>query len=513
MLVLPGHGEVPEDQRPDEHVVDREALLDQVARRSTPPPPGSPNTSSDEQPEREPDRDPARADSIAARRKLDDLGLAVQDEEVDEQQRAEEREERQPSPGRDVELAPRAASTSATNIGPTYPWAAGYPRSPRAPEEAQMAELDVTPARIDGGDVVGDRGQRGPFPLRRPRRRDRPEADRGRHRPRRGRRARHATAAARCPPYERAEILDRAAELLADRTRGVRRGRSREESAKPIATATVEAARAVDTMRFSAAVARTLTGEMIPLDASSAGVGKLGYVKRVPIGVVGAISPFNFPLNLVCHKIAPAVAAGCPVVLKPASATPAHGAADRRAVRGGRACRRAGSTWSPARVRSPTASSTHDDVAMITFTGSPEVGWGIRARVPRKRVVARARQQRAGDHRARRRLGAAAAKIAVAGLLVRRPVVHLGAAGLRARVDPRRVPRRAGRARSSSCGSATRPTTRPTSPALITHKETDRVKAWIDEARGRGRRVVVGRRRSATTACSARPSSTASRPR
>ena len=58
------------------------------------------------------------------------------------------------------------------------------------------------------------------------------------------------------------------------------------------------------------------------MDATPAGVGKLGYVKRVPIGVIGVISPFNFPLNLVCHKIAPALAAGCPVVLKPASATP-----------------------------------------------------------------------------------------------------------------------------------------------------------------------------------------------
>ena len=84
----------------------------------------------------------------------------------------------------------------------------------------------------------------------------------------------------------------------------------------------VEAARAVDTVSFSAAVARTLGGELIPLDASSAGEGKVGLVKRVPIGVVAGISPFNFPLNLVCHKVAPAIAAGCPVVLKPASATP-----------------------------------------------------------------------------------------------------------------------------------------------------------------------------------------------
>ena len=94
------------------------------------------------------------------------------------------------------------------------------------------------------------------------------------------------------------------------------------EAAKPIKTARVEAERAVGTFQFAAAEARKLAGEMIPLDAGSPGEGKLGFTLRVPIGVVGAISPFNFPLNLVAHKLAPAIAAGCPVVLKPASQTP-----------------------------------------------------------------------------------------------------------------------------------------------------------------------------------------------
>ena len=80
---------------------------------------------------------------------------------------------------------------------------------------------------------------------------------------------------------------------------------------------------------------------MVPLDAIASGEGKLGFTLRVPIGVVGAISPFNFPLNLVAHKVAPAIAAGCPVVLKPASQTPFSGdrarrAADRRVRAAGR---------------------------------------------------------------------------------------------------------------------------------------------------------------------------------
>ncbi len=78
----------------------------------------------------------------------------------------------------------------------------------------------------------------------------------------------------------------------------------------------------MSTYTMAAVEARKLAGEMVPMDASQAGEGKLAFTMRVPIGVVGAISPFNFPLNLVAHKIAPALAAGCAVVLKPASQTP-----------------------------------------------------------------------------------------------------------------------------------------------------------------------------------------------
>src|SRR5262249_1845647 len=145
--------------------------------------------------------------------------------------------------------------------------------------------------------------------------------------------------------------------------------------------------RAVSTFTFAAAEARRLAGEMVPLDASDVGEGKLGFALRVPIGVVGAISPFNFPLNLVAHKLAPAIAAGCPVVLKPASQTPLSAialsellldecglpAGHLNVVTGG------GGTVGNAIVDDP-------HIALITFTGSPEVGWGIKARAPRKKV-------------------------------------------------------------------------------------------------------------------------------
>ncbi len=215
------------------------------------------------------------------------------------------------------------------------------------------------------------------------------------------------------PAFERAEILDRVAAALIEREDEFARSISA-ESAKPIGTATVEAQRAVDTIRFSAAMARTFTGEMVPLDASSAGVGKLGYVKRVPIGVVGAISPFNFPLNLVCHKIAPAVAVGCPVVLKPASATPLT------ALRIARLFEECG--LPPGWMNVVTAQGKaanhlveHPDVAMITFTGSPEVGWELRAKVPHKRVGLEFGNNAPVIIEADADVAAAASKIAVGG--------------------------------------------------------------------------------------------------
>ena len=159
------------------------------------------------------------------------------------------------------------------------------------------------------------------------------------------------------------------------------------ESAKPIRTARIEVDRAVGTFEFSAAEARKLTGEMIPMEALAAGEGKIGFTLRVPVGVIGAIAPFNFPLNLVVHKVGPAIAAGCPIILKPASQTPFTSIALAEmlidecglpsdwlhVVTGG------GSTVGNALV-------DHPDIALITFTGSPEVGWSIRSRAPRKKV-------------------------------------------------------------------------------------------------------------------------------
>ena len=292
------------------------------------------------------------------------------------------------------------------------------------------------------------------------------------------------------PQWKRAEILDRAAVLLAARREefGIAIAR---ESAKPIKTARVEVDRAVSTLQFSAAVARTLAGEVVPMEASPVGVGKIGFIMRVPVGVVGAIAPFNFPLNLVVHKVGPAIAAGCPVVLKPASQTPFSSILLARlleeaglpdgylqVVTGG------GGTVGNALVDNPR-------IALITFTGSPDVGWGIRARAPRKRVGLELGNNAPvviegdGDWKT------AAAKIKIAGfshagqscISTQRILVHSSIADAF-------VEELVAGVRTLVVGDPMDDTTDVS--ALISQSERDRVAVWIAEAVAEGGSVACG---------------------
>ncbi len=130
-----------------------------------------------------------------------------------------------------------------------------------------------------------------------------------------------ALAMRRLSGYERAQILRKAADLLGQRTEKLGRLISSEEG-KVLAEGLAEVGRSRETLELSAEEAKRLTGEVLPLDGAPGGAGKLGFTLRVPCGVVAAITPFNFPLNLVCHKVGPALAAGNAVILKPASDTP-----------------------------------------------------------------------------------------------------------------------------------------------------------------------------------------------
>jgi acyl-CoA reductase-like NAD-dependent aldehyde dehydrogenase len=187
------------------------------------------------------------------------------------------------------------------------------------------------------------------------------------------------------PAHERAAILDRVARELEERADEVARTICA-EAGKPMKAARVEASRAVSTFTMAAVEARKLAGDVVPMDASPAGAGKLAFTLRSPIGVVGAISPFNFPLNLVSHKIAPALAAGCAVVLKPASQTPLSALllAELEAEAG------APPGWLNV-VCGPAGEIgdvlvEDERVRLITFTGSVPIGWGLRERASRKKV-------------------------------------------------------------------------------------------------------------------------------
>ncbi|HKB20104.1 MAG TPA: aldehyde dehydrogenase family protein [Gaiellaceae bacterium] len=188
------------------------------------------------------------------------------------------------------------------------------------------------------------------------------------------------------PAHKRAEILVRVVSGIARRHDEIA-AQIAAEAGKPLKAAKVETSRAMSTYTFSAVEARKLAGEVVPMDAAQAGAGKLAFTLREPIGIVGAISPFNFPLNLVAHKIAPSLAAGCAVVLKPAGQTPLS------ALTLAELEDEAGLPPGWLNVLVGPASEIGDvlvedeRVKAITFTGSSGVGWSLRERAARKKVL------------------------------------------------------------------------------------------------------------------------------
>ncbi|MEH7306910.1 aldehyde dehydrogenase family protein [Neobacillus drentensis] len=186
--------------------------------------------------------------------------------------------------------------------------------------------------------------------------------------------------------YERAAILEHIAKLLIENRQKAAEIISL-EAAKPMKFALGEIDRTIETYKFAAEEAKRLTGEMIPMDAAKNGANRFGYTIEQPLGVIGAITPFNFPQNLVAHKVGPAIAAGNTIVLKPASQTPLSALflaelIDQTALPKGafNVITGSGRTVGDTLV-------TSDKVKMITFTGSPSVGIGIRNKAGLKKVA------------------------------------------------------------------------------------------------------------------------------
>ncbi|HVC78916.1 MAG TPA: aldehyde dehydrogenase family protein, partial [Chloroflexota bacterium] len=188
------------------------------------------------------------------------------------------------------------------------------------------------------------------------------------------------------PAHERSRLLHRATALIEERKEDLARTLA-QEAGKPIRDARGEVGRAIQTFRFAAEEAKRLYGETIPMDAAIGSEGRMGITFRQPIGVIAAISPFNFPLNLVAHKVAPALASANTVVLKPATQTPVS------ALKLGEILTEAG--FPPGVFNVVVGSGgtvgealvASEKVAMVTFTGSPPVGMGIRNRAGMKKVI------------------------------------------------------------------------------------------------------------------------------
>ncbi|UUZ92704.1 aldehyde dehydrogenase family protein [Paenibacillus sp. P25] len=191
---------------------------------------------------------------------------------------------------------------------------------------------------------------------------------------------------ARMPAHERAALLERLAALIRENAEESARLIAL-EAAKPLKTARLEVERTIMTYKFSAEEARRIHGETIPMDAAPGGEDRVAYTIRQPLGVVAAITPFNFPMNLVAHKVGPAIAAGNTIVLKPAGQTPLS------ALWLAESLQQAGLPAGALNVVTGRGSVigdllvTDERIKAVTFTGSPEVGIAIRNKAGLKKVT------------------------------------------------------------------------------------------------------------------------------
>jgi len=189
----------------------------------------------------------------------------------------------------------------------------------------------------------------------------------------------------RLAPYERQAHLTHCVQRFQERAEELAQALC-SEAGKPIRDARGEVTRLIDTFQRAAEESVRIVGEVLPLDVSERARGYSGMWKRVPLGPCSFISPFNFPLNLVAHKIAPALAVGCPFVLKPASATPI-GALMIGEVLAELDLPRGAFSILPCSRDGADLFTTDERLKLLSFTGSPEVGWDLKARAGKKKVV------------------------------------------------------------------------------------------------------------------------------
>ncbi|UHA73651.1 aldehyde dehydrogenase family protein [Paenibacillus sp. 481] len=300
---------------------------------------------------------------------------------------------------------------------------------------------------------------------------------------------------ARMAAHERAAILHKVAVLLRERKEECARTIAL-EAGKPISAARAEVERTIMTYTFAAEEARRIHGEMIPLDAAPGGEGRVAYTLRQPLGVVAAITPFNFPMNLVAHKVGPAIAAGNPLVIKPAWQTPLS------TLLLGELFAEAGLPAGALNIVTGSGSVigdrlvTDQRVKVVTFTGSPEVGIAIRSKAGLKRVTlelgsnsALIIDQDQAEHIpaiVQRAVGGAFAYAGQVCISVQRVFVH-------ERLYETFVEQFVARAAELKIGD---PLDNDTDvSAVISAADAERCMSWIDEAEQLGATVALGKRR------------------
>ena len=293
----------------------------------------------------------------------------------------------------------------------------------------------------------------------------------------------------RLPSWRREQVLEAVAAGIAAHRDELARTIAL-EAGKPIATARAEVDRAAFTFRVAAEEAKRIYGEIVPLDWLPGNEGREAHVRRVPLGPVTGITPFNFPLNLVAHKVAPALAAGNPILLRPASQTPASSLAlgiivleagwpeDAIAVL-------------PCSTETARPLVEDDRIKLLTFTGSPAVGWSLKARAGRKRVALELGGNAAVIVNEDADIAYAAERVAWGGfayagqtcISVQRVFVH-------ERIWDAFVAELVERVESLKVGDPLEEDT-DLGP-LIDAANADRVGEWLDEARAAGASVLTG---------------------
>lgn len=308
-----------------------------------------------------------------------------------------------------------------------------------------------------------------------------------------------ATALARDPdrrlkPHERVAILERAAALMAERADELALGAAR-EGGKPLPDSKVEVARAIDGIKGAVEVLRTQHGDEIPMGLTAASTGRLAVTRKEPIGVVVAISAFNHPVNLIVHQVVPAVATGCPVIVKPAGDTPLSCYAVVELLR------EAGlpEGWCQALVVKDrdlaTGLATDARVGFLSFIGSGSVGWMLRSKLA------------PGTRCALEHGGAAPVLVAADAdldaavpLLAKGGFYHAGQVCVSVQrvfahesIVAELTEKLAAAATAMVVGDPSLPETEV--GPLIRHGETDRVEEWVHEAVQQGARLVCGGKR------------------